>query len=177
MPMADKQRDKWAKTRPMGRTKFVLLNGVLGWGVSVAVGWSVAMTAMNGRWDRFPLTFLIAIIGFPIGGYFVGRVMWAQPEKAFADDRAPARRGRIRGAGNVPGARIFGARFLKRLLQSAQFQFRAPPHHRSGTRDRGHSRRAHGPHVTPVPMGPLSSGGAPCPLRPCPRRARPFRPH
>lgn len=84
MPMNEKQREKWAKTRQMGRTKFVLLNGVLGWGVSVAVGWSVAMTAMNGKWDRFPLTFLIAIIGFPIGGYIVGRVMWAQQEKEFA---------------------------------------------------------------------------------------------
>jgi hypothetical protein len=84
MAMSEKQREKWAKTREMGRTKFVLLHGVLGWGVSVAVGWSVAMTAMNGKWDQFPLTFLIAIIGFPIGGYVVGRVMWAQQEKEFA---------------------------------------------------------------------------------------------
>jgi hypothetical protein len=30
MPMTDKQRDKWAKTRQTGRTRFVRFNGVLG---------------------------------------------------------------------------------------------------------------------------------------------------
>lgn len=90
MPMTEKQRAKWAVTRQKGRTRFVLLNGVLGWGVSVAVGWSVAMTAVNGQWDRFPLTFLIAIVGFPVGGYVMERFLWAQQEREFQKaERAP----------------------------------------------------------------------------------------
>ena len=40
MKMTEKQRERWAKTRQMGRVRFVWSAGVLGWGVTTAVTWS-----------------------------------------------------------------------------------------------------------------------------------------
>jgi hypothetical protein len=80
--MNPKQRERWAKTRQMGRTRFVWLVGVLGWGVSVGIGWSLAMAAVNG-WDRLPVLLPIALIGFPIGGYFFGTLTWRWSEKQY----------------------------------------------------------------------------------------------
>lgn len=58
-----------------GRTRFILTRGVLGWGLTTGVLWSILMTfAMEGwsLWATLPL----ALIVFPIGGYFWGAFMW-----------------------------------------------------------------------------------------------------
>jgi hypothetical protein len=83
MKMTDKQLERWEKTRQMGRTRFIWLQGVLAWGVTVGVMWAVAMTAVRGEWDRLPILLAIALVGFPIGGYFFGALMWKTSEAAY----------------------------------------------------------------------------------------------
>jgi len=82
MKMNEKRLARWTQTRQMGRTKFIWLRGVLGWGVTTAVLSSLIMTVFQG----FP-TFLfrlgIAMILFPIGGYFWGIWVWELAEKQY----------------------------------------------------------------------------------------------
>jgi hypothetical protein len=74
-PLTDKQREKWEKTRQLGPRRYALFYGVLLWGVPTAILWAAAMSAIQG-WNRLPGLLLIALIGFPIGGIFFGKLMW-----------------------------------------------------------------------------------------------------
>lgn len=54
MGMTQKQREKWAKTRQMGRTRFVWLTGVAGWGLegdqthgNIVPEWGIDTTGWN----------------------------------------------------------------------------------------------------------------------------------
>lgn len=74
--------EKWAKTREKGKQRFVLVNGVLGWGVTTAILWSVLMEIIEPSqsiWVR-PIT---ALIIFPIAGVAFGHLMWNKSEKAY----------------------------------------------------------------------------------------------
>ena len=84
MGMNPKQVERWARIRQMGRTRYIWLHGVLGWGLTVGVVWAVIMAASRG-WDRLPILLALAVIGFPIGGYFFGVVTWKTSEKQFAE--------------------------------------------------------------------------------------------
>ena len=77
--------DKWAKTREKGKQRFVLVNGVLGWGVPTAILWAVLMEfiePLENIWVR-PI---IALIIFPIAGIAFGHLTWNKSEKAFAKE-------------------------------------------------------------------------------------------
>jgi hypothetical protein len=91
MKMTEKQLDRWAKTRKMGRAKFILFAGVLGWGVLTGALWAVAMAAIRG-WDQLPLLLTLALVGFPIGGYFFGAYVWKASEKQYLEARGDAPR-------------------------------------------------------------------------------------
>ncbi|KTF07072.1 conserved hypothetical protein, membrane [marine sediment metagenome] len=74
--------NKWAKIRKKGKQRFVLVNGVLGWGVTTAILWSVLMELIEPSqniWVR-PI---IALIIFPIAGIAFGHLMWNKSEKAY----------------------------------------------------------------------------------------------
>jgi hypothetical protein len=80
----------------MGRTRYVWLVGVLGWGL--AMGFCVPLVvAAVGFWipvvpgpERLPVLLAWSLILFPIGGYFVGVCTWSategQYERATRDD-------------------------------------------------------------------------------------------
>jgi hypothetical protein len=76
------QLKKWAKTRQMGRTRYIWLYGVIGWGLATGVLWAILMAFLNGR-DRLPMYFVLGVIIFPIGGYFFGSWTWAKLEEKF----------------------------------------------------------------------------------------------
>ncbi len=80
--MTERQAEKWAVTRAKGRRHFILLFGVLFWGLSTAVLWAALMTAMHGP-QMLPAVLPFAAIGFPIGGYFWGALMWRLSERAY----------------------------------------------------------------------------------------------
>ena len=75
--------NKWAKIREKGKQRFVLVNGVLGWGVSTAILWVFLMEFLEPSeniWVR-PIT---ALIIFPIAGVAFGHLMCNKSEKAYA---------------------------------------------------------------------------------------------
>jgi hypothetical protein len=80
--MQNKQSNKWENTRKLGLFKFVLFYGVLYWGVTVGILWSVVMQLMNPI-DPWYFRPLIALVLFPIAGIFFGLYMWNLNEKKF----------------------------------------------------------------------------------------------
>lgn len=74
--------EKWVKTREKGKQHFVLVNGVLGWGLPTAILWVFLMEILEPSeniWVR-PIT---ALIIFPIAGVAFGHLMWNKSEKAY----------------------------------------------------------------------------------------------
>jgi hypothetical protein len=67
--------DKWPEFKKLGRKQFVLRYGVLGWGLPVAIGWSLSMAHQNG-WNQFLFFLIPSLIVFPLGGVLFGRFLW-----------------------------------------------------------------------------------------------------
>ena len=74
-PLTKEQVKKWEKTLRMGRGKYSLIYGMLLWGIPTAILWALAMSAVQG-WDRLSMLLMLALVAFPIGGIFFGRLMW-----------------------------------------------------------------------------------------------------
>jgi hypothetical protein len=87
MKLTLKGRERWAKTRQMGRSRYVLWTGVVGWGVTTGVVWALSM-AMKEGWSLLPIFLTFALIAFPAGGYFFGRLMWKWNEVCFRQSGA-----------------------------------------------------------------------------------------
>lgn len=74
--------NKWAKIREKGKQRFVLVNGVLGWGLPTSILWVFLMEFLEPSeniWVR-PIT---ALIIFPIAGVAFGHLMWNKSEKTY----------------------------------------------------------------------------------------------
>jgi hypothetical protein len=82
MGVTQKQLEKWAKTRQMGRARYVWRYGVLGWGLATGVLWSICRGFLRGG-DQLPVLLVLALIIFPIGGYFFGQWTWKKGEENF----------------------------------------------------------------------------------------------
>ena len=78
MQMTQKQLEKLERVLQKGRSHFIWYRGVLGWGVFVAIFWCCWMSYFQG-W-KFFTTLPLALILFPIGGYFWGASMWRKCE-------------------------------------------------------------------------------------------------
>jgi len=74
--------EKWVKKREKGKQHFVLVNGVLGWGVITAILWSVLMELIEPS-QKIWVRPIIALIIFPIAGIAFGHLMWNKSEKAY----------------------------------------------------------------------------------------------
>ncbi|MHC4375837.1 MAG: hypothetical protein ACYS26_04465 [Planctomycetota bacterium] len=74
------QAQRLERTIAKGRTRFILVRGVLGWGVTTAVLWSVLMAISEGwsPWSTLPT----ALALFPIGGYFWGAFACPAPPES-----------------------------------------------------------------------------------------------
>ena len=68
----------------MGRTKFIWLRGVVGWGIATALIWSLVMAAWHG-FQTLPIYLGGAIILFPVGGYFWGVWVWRLSERQYLE--------------------------------------------------------------------------------------------
>jgi hypothetical protein len=77
--MTPQQIESWGKSRAKGRTRFVWRMGVVAWGLPTAITWAVVMAAFQG-WERLPLLLPIALLLFPIGGYWFGASTWRKYE-------------------------------------------------------------------------------------------------
>jgi len=67
----------------MGRTRYVWLIGIAGWGLTTGMLWSLLMSFRQG-WDQLPLNLVLGVIIFPIGGYFLGQWMWKNVRTTFS---------------------------------------------------------------------------------------------
>lgn len=82
MKMTRRQLEKWAKTRQMGRSRYVWLFGVAGWGTTTGLLWAFFMAWMK-EWSQLPMFLALAAITFFIGGYLFGRMTWTWSEATF----------------------------------------------------------------------------------------------
>ncbi len=70
----ENDRKRWADMQRMGRTRFILARGVLAWGLTTAVLYTLLMTLFD---DAAPLpTLLLSLVLFPLGGIGWGALMW-----------------------------------------------------------------------------------------------------
>ena len=77
------QREKWRKIQAQGKLRFVLLRGILGWGLPTMI--------LVGATDYYlfkeahsALNWLLAIPIWLFGGYFFGLLMWRHYEAYFS---------------------------------------------------------------------------------------------
>ncbi|MDE2427150.1 MAG: hypothetical protein KGM99_00380 [Burkholderiales bacterium] len=78
----EKRLQRWANTRRKGLWRFILMNGVLGWGVTTAILWSIFMSMTSQNFD-FKTRFPLALVIFPLGGIFWGYFVWRETEKLY----------------------------------------------------------------------------------------------
>ena len=86
MTSKSSQMKKWEEKRKQGKIKFIMTTGVICWGVTTGILWSLAMFFIdqNPKTLKLFISFFIpGIIGFPIGGYFWGLIMWNLTEKKY----------------------------------------------------------------------------------------------
>lgn len=89
MRMSPKQIRRWAKTRQMGRTRFVWLIGVLGWGLISGLCFPLVIAVVGSAypvvpgWERYPVNLAMSLLLFPIGGYFFGVCTWWVTEREY----------------------------------------------------------------------------------------------
>ena len=75
---------KWEAIRAKGAVRFVVLYGVVGWGVLTAILFSAVMVFFySAPATIVPITFLL----FPVGGVAWGAFMWWLNERAYAKRR------------------------------------------------------------------------------------------
>jgi hypothetical protein len=72
--------ETWAKSRALGRGRFVLLYGVLGWGIPTAILFVLIRCYQDG-WNSFLFHLISALVLFPLGGILVGHSMWKRLER------------------------------------------------------------------------------------------------
>jgi hypothetical protein len=70
---------RWQKIHEQGPLRFIVVRGMLGWGLITAVLWCGLMMVFTER-EFLPLL-TAALIGFPIGGLVWGGAMWFMAEK------------------------------------------------------------------------------------------------
>jgi hypothetical protein len=63
------------KTIALTRDQFVLRYGILGWGITTAILFTIANAIEHG-WNDFFFHLIPALILFPLGGIAFGRIMW-----------------------------------------------------------------------------------------------------
>lgn len=81
-PFSEKEREGWDRMRKKGRTRYIVIYGVLIWGCITAILFS-CMPLLFGNafdWLRTTLSFVL----FPIGGVWWGRSMWNFMEQRYA---------------------------------------------------------------------------------------------
>ena len=75
-------KSNWAETRKMGKTKFILVYGMLFWGLIMAVAFFFLNLSENASIPWY-IHLLISLGIFAIAGYFVGLLSWNSAEKKY----------------------------------------------------------------------------------------------
>jgi len=88
--MNSRQRRKWEKTRTIGKRRFVWTRGVLIWGFTTGILWTVMSYYLEGD---FQYSFdnnadilrrlLLSLVAFSFIGYFWGCYVWQVSERRY----------------------------------------------------------------------------------------------
>jgi hypothetical protein len=92
--MKNKNWDKWEITRAKGMWNYILIYGVLAWGLMTGLLFGISFplymmlcgSELNLPRSAFLLT--VSLILFPIGGIVWGYCMWIFVEKAYWENKA-----------------------------------------------------------------------------------------
>ena len=76
--------EKWETTRAKGKKRFVWVNGFIGWGITTAILWSLAMQFIQPSIDILVRP-LIALALFPLGGLLWAHFVWWATEKKYLE--------------------------------------------------------------------------------------------
>lgn len=79
--MNNSKLEKLEKTLEKGKLKFVVLHGVLGWGVTTAILFSVFQHLMGS--SQTVSSIAVSLVAFPIGGMLWGIWMWHVLQKQY----------------------------------------------------------------------------------------------
>jgi hypothetical protein len=82
---------KWEMTRAKGLKNFVLMNGVLGWGIPLGIFVALMHVLENG-WQKFGSDLMLSIAIYAVAGVFFGLATWAIAEWRYARVLAKAAR-------------------------------------------------------------------------------------
>jgi hypothetical protein len=74
--------ENWAKASKLGRTRYILRYGVVGWGIPVAFLFSLIQAFIDG-WNTFVPRLGTSLILFPVVGILVGLITWTQMKQNF----------------------------------------------------------------------------------------------
>lgn len=80
------QYARWAKTRQIGRTKFVLVFGVLGFGLSSGVLFALFCSVIDSE-ETFLGALPFSVIACLVGGAIWGMIFWKEMEKRYIAER------------------------------------------------------------------------------------------
>lgn len=71
--------ERWEAHRARGKTHFVLVRGMLQWGIASAFLWAAGMAWLQGK--DFATLLTVALVIFPIGGILWGVAVWNLMER------------------------------------------------------------------------------------------------
>jgi len=71
---------QWESTRRMGRNKYAVLYGSLGWGIPTGIIATGVMSCMDGH---APQNLAVWAVAWAIGGFLVGRFRWVDTEQRY----------------------------------------------------------------------------------------------
>jgi hypothetical protein len=82
LAQADKwsERTAWARTRKAGRTRYIFLRWVIGWGGLFSLAMSLGFLLKGARWPVFVYTWSIGLLA----GYLMGVFYWRAAEREYA---------------------------------------------------------------------------------------------
>lgn len=87
----DARLARWERIRARGRTSYVVRYGVLLWGVTTAVLWTIGMRLWFVDGPLLPML-AVALVAFGFGGWLFGAAMWRGSEQWWCTHREdPAR--------------------------------------------------------------------------------------
>ncbi|WP_207952245.1 hypothetical protein [Paenibacillus turpanensis] len=88
--MNEKQMRRWERKRSNGKWSFVILSGMLGWGIPTAILFTIFTFILDHgfQWEQigsdFWETAVTSLIVFPLGGIGWGLIMWFIMERSYA---------------------------------------------------------------------------------------------
>ena len=89
--MTRQELERWEQLRANGKQKFILLYGVLYWGVGVGIAFGLVNTVINHamgeqvfNYGQMLREITLGVLGFPLMGYVWGRSIWSYNERRYA---------------------------------------------------------------------------------------------